>query len=62
MGVSYVLWHAGFPNMTASALETALGTPYAELQDFLVIGLTSTAIAWSIIVSLGYLIMYCIGY
>lgn len=48
--------------MTASALETALGTPYAELKDFLVIGLTSTVIAWIVIVSLGYLIMYCIGY
>eukprot|EP00892_Ulva_mutabilis_P010916 jgi/Ulvmu1/8197/UM041_0006.1 len=53
---------SGFPNMTASALETSLGTPYAELQDFLVIGLTSTVIAWSVIVTLGYLIMYCIGW
>lgn len=48
--------------MTASALETALGTPYAELQDFLIIGLTSTVIAWCVIVSLGYAIMYSIGY
>jgi phosphate transporter len=49
---------AGFPNMTASYLEDVFGNVYTDITDFLTVGITSTAIAWTVIATLGYSIMY----
>jgi di/tricarboxylate transporter len=48
--------------MNAVALEDATGQTFVTTQDFLRVGILSSAIAWGVIVSLGYFIMYSIGY
>jgi hypothetical protein len=48
--------------MTASALEDGTGQVYAEIHDFLMVGIASSAIAWCVIVSLGYSIMCLLGW
>jgi phosphate transporter len=59
----HVCVHAvGFPNMNAVALEDATGQTFVTTQDFLRVGILSSAVAWGVIVSLGYFIMYSIGY
>jgi hypothetical protein len=52
----------GFPNMNAVALEDATGETYVSTPDFLKVGLASSAVAWTVIVSVGYVIMYGISY
>ena len=52
---------AGFPNMTASYLEDSMGQVYADISDFLAIGIASSALSWTVIVTLGYAIMYAMG-
>lgn len=59
---SQVVHDAGFPNMTASYLEDCYGNPYADISDFLSIGIPSSAIAWTVIVTLGYSIMFAMGW
>eukprot|EP01025_Chloroclados_australasicus_P011148 TRINITY_DN14825_c0_g1_i1.p4 TRINITY_DN14825_c0_g1~~TRINITY_DN14825_c0_g1_i1.p4 ORF type:complete len:113 (+),score=10.02 TRINITY_DN14825_c0_g1_i1:1-339(+) len=53
---------SGFPNMTASSLEAETGQTYVTNADFYKTGLPSSAIAWVIIVSMGYVIMSLLGY
>jgi phosphate transporter len=48
--------------MNASALEDATGETYVTIKDFLQVGLLSSVVAYGIIVSLGYALMYGIGY
>lgn len=48
--------------MTASSLEDEMGQVYADISDFLSIGIASSAIAWTVIVTLGYSIMYAMGW
>ena len=48
--------------MTASYLEDSMGQVYADISDFLTIGIASSALSWGVIVTLGYSIMYAMGW
>lgn len=49
---------SGFPNMNAVALEDSKGINYLTTIDFFKVGLLSSLIAYGLIVTLGYGIMY----
>lgn len=54
---------AGFPNMTAAALEDeATGNTYVHVRDFLCVGLPASVASWVVIVTLGYGLMYLLGF
>lgn len=54
---------SGFPNMNAIALEDQTGQPYLTTLDFLKVGVPSSIATYSLIVTVGYLLMqYVIGW
>jgi phosphate transporter len=53
---------AGFPNMTAIALEDPTGKTYVHLMDFIRVGLPASVVAWVVVVTLGYALMCAVGY
>ena len=48
---------SGFPNMTAIALEDATGRTYLTTWDFLKVGVPGSLLAYTVVVSVGYLLM-----
>ncbi|KAJ1732674.1 low-affinity phosphate transporter [Coemansia biformis] len=53
---------SGFPNMNAIMLEDTLGNPYLTTMDFFKAGVPSSAIAFLVVISLGYAIMSLLGF
>ena len=49
---------SGFPNMTAVSLEDSRGLNYINTIDFLKVGLLGSIVAYLLIVTLGYSIMF----
>jgi di/tricarboxylate transporter len=52
---------SGFPNMTASSLEDPTGRKYVGFKDFLKTGVAGTAIAFVLVVTVGYPLMLLVG-
>jgi di/tricarboxylate transporter len=53
---------SGFPNMNAVSLEDATGQTFVATNDFLVAGVPSSVLAYSVIVTLGYGLMKVVGF
>ncbi len=53
---------SGFPNMNAVALEDGTGQTYVNTADFLAVGVPSSFAAFGVIISLGYVLMYAVGF
>ncbi|KAJ2509820.1 low-affinity phosphate transporter [Coemansia sp. RSA 1939] len=53
---------SGFPNMNAIMLEDTLGNPYLTTMDFFKAGVPSSVIAYAVVITVGYLVMYMLGF
>lgn len=53
---------SSFPNMNAISLEDPMGSPWLDVQDFLLVGLISSIISWLAVVSIGYTSMKLIAF
>ena len=53
---------SSFPNMNAISLEDSRGVPWLTVNDFLMVGIASSAIAWFFGVTIGYPIMNIIDF
>jgi phosphate transporter len=45
---------SSFPNMNAISLEDSGGEPWLYVSDFIAVGVLSSILAWSIVMSIGY--------
>ena len=53
---------SSFPNMNAISLEDSRGVPWLTVNDFLMVGIASSAIAWFFGITIGYTIMTIIQF
>ncbi|KAF9975206.1 low-affinity phosphate transporter [Actinomortierella ambigua] len=53
---------SGFPNMNAIMMEDEMGQQYLSTKDFLMVGVPSSVVACITIVTLGYGLMYGLGW
>lgn len=53
---------SGFPNVTAICMTDEVGRPYLTVGNFISRGVPSSLLAYAIIITLGYLLMYSIGF
>ncbi|KAJ2091334.1 low-affinity phosphate transporter [Coemansia sp. RSA 986] len=53
---------SGFPNMNAIMLEDTLGNPYLTTMDFFKAGIPSSIIAYAVVITVGYLVMFMLGF
>ncbi|KAJ1903500.1 low-affinity phosphate transporter [Coemansia sp. IMI 209127] len=53
---------SGFPNMNAIMLEDTLGNPYLTTIDFFKAGIPSSVIAYAVVITVGYVVMFMLGF
>ncbi|KAI8331241.1 Sodium/sulfate symporter [Chlamydoabsidia padenii] len=53
---------SGYPNMSAIMLEDASGKPYLTTKDFVVTGVLTSIICCLLVITMGYGIMFSLGY
>ena len=53
---------SSFPNMNAISLEDPRGTPWLKVTDFLKVGVVSSFLSWTAIVTIGYTVMTVIDF
>ncbi|KAJ1679685.1 low-affinity phosphate transporter, partial [Spiromyces aspiralis] len=53
---------SGFPNMNAVMLEDSMGKRYLTTKDFFRVGIPASIVTYLVIVSIGFVLMYMLGF